>query len=99
MGARPARKKISPSLKDRYLLLESTAARLGVEVRVEKMRPAAEELPRPVGGLVRLGERRVVYLDKDQPLEVRAQVLAQALAGLIDASIYVPPAIREWLED
>ena len=89
---------MSPSLKDRYLLLESTAARLGVEVRVERMRPADEELNRPIGGLVRLAGRKVVYLDKDQPLEVRAQVLAQALAGLIDASVYVPPAIREWLE-
>jgi hypothetical protein len=94
---RASKKKITPSAKERYLLLERTAEKLGVRIRVEKLTPE-EDISRSQGGLIKIGGQWTVIMDKDQPMEVRFKVLVQALAELIDHQTYVPPAVREWLE-
>ena len=82
----------------RLALLEAAAERLGVRVRAERLGPA-EEAARPVGGLVRLKGAWLVVLDRDQPARARAAVLAGALRQLSLSGVYLPPAVREWLED
>jgi len=91
------KKNKSLSFRERYLLLEAAAAKMEVRIRLERL-TADEETTKPVGGLVRLRGERVVILDKGQPLEARARVLAKALARLVDETTYLPPAVREWLE-
>ncbi len=87
--------ELSP--RERFYLLEEAAARLGVEVRQERFRPD-DDLPHPKSGLVRLGRRRVVILDKDQPLAARTAALAEALKRLDHEAVFLPPAVRDMLE-
>ena len=88
--------------RQRYYLLESAAARLGVEIRIEQLNPL-EDLARPLGGLIRLGGRRMVILDKDRSLEDRTEDLTRALALALrdqgEESPFLPPAVRQMLDD
>jgi len=95
--ARRYRKKTELSQRERYLLLQAAAARLGLKVREERLE-ADDESPRPQGGLVRLKGEWVVFVDKRQPLEVRARLVVEALAGLGGQGAWLPPAVREWVE-
>ncbi len=90
--------KKAPSLKERYLLLEEAAARLGVKVRTERF-VAPEDDPRPQSGLVKFKGEWLIILDKNQPLAVRTNVLARALSQLALDSVYLPPVVRRWLEE
>jgi len=88
--------------RQRYLLLEAAAARLEVDIRIERLSPL-EDLDRPQGGLIRLGGRRVIILDKDRSLEDRTKDLARALARALrergEGSLFLPPAVRQMLEE
>ena len=79
-----------------WLLLTETARQLGVEVRLESLDEG--EGYHVNGGLCRLGDRLVAFVDRKLPAEARAAQLGLALAGLDLESIYLRPALREFLD-
>ena len=96
---RPGR-ALSLSEEEQYALLEAAAVRLDLRLRLENLREE-EEFGRPRGGLIRLGQERIVILDKSMPLKERIAVLARALNRVLEErgreSGYLPPAVREIL--
>ena len=72
--------------------LKGAARTLGFEVR-------EEELLREVGyrarsGVCRIGEQRVILLDRTLSLADRVEVLCAALAGYDLESVFLSPALR-----
>lgn len=98
---RPGR-ALSLSQEERYALLEAAAVRLDLRIRLERFREE-EDLGRPRGGLIRLGGQRIVILDRSLDLEERVAVLARALNKVLDEpgreSGYLPPAVRQLLDE
>ena len=50
------------------------------------------------GGYCLLEEKRIIVVNKQQPIEQRVWALAQAIAKLDTSQIYMKPAIREMIE-
>ena len=50
------------------------------------------------GGYCLLEEKRIIVVNKQQPIEQRVWALAQAFAKLDTSKIYLKPAIREIIE-
>ncbi len=50
------------------------------------------------GGLCTVKGRRIVYLDRSNGFEEDIKVLTEALHAVTDEDTYLPPAVREWLE-
>jgi len=65
----------------------------GVKIRME----ALDESP---GGLCRVGEQNILFLDKHTGIDRQIQVCAEAILKLIDiATVYLKPEVRQLLED
>jgi len=78
------------------MLLNETAAQLGVEVRLEALEQ--EEGFRVRGGLCRLGSRLVAFVDRRLPPAGRNRQLGRALVGLGLEGVYLRPALRDYLQ-
>ena len=78
------------------MLLNETAAQLGVEVRLENLE--REEDYRVQGGLCRLGSRLVAFVDRRLSPPGRNRQLGLALKGLGLEGVYLRPALREFLQ-
>lgn len=85
------------SQADLWRLLCSAARAAGAEVRLEKL-TVDDDLPRPRSGLVSLGSRKLVIIDRVLSPEARTGALAEALRGLDLGGVFLPPAVREILE-
>lgn len=80
---------------DTYKILDDLIAVLdshGVKIRLE----ALEESP---GGLCRLHDTNILFLDKNAGADQQLQVCAGAILKLIDiGTVYLKPEIRQLLE-
>lgn len=83
-------------VREQVAQLEGALARLGVHVRRERL---DDEARVGAGGLCRLHGVRVVLVDAGAPpAEVRA-VLVDALRRIGADDVWLPPALREWIEE
>lgn len=96
--ARPKNDRRGLSPTARLRLLMDAADRLGIRVRTEKL-TVDDDLPRPRSGLVRLAGKPMIILDRGLSPEVRARTLAEALSGLDLNGVFLPPAVREMVEE
>jgi hypothetical protein len=76
--------------------LKALAARLGFEVREEKL--LREVGYRVRSGACRVREARLIFLDRDAPPSAHVDVLIEELAGERFDDQYVSPAARQRLE-
>lgn len=85
---------VTGAMNEAHLLqeLEAVASQLSVEVR-------HEDLEGSRGGLIRLRGETCILLDRELPVGERVEVLAGALARLPLEDVFLPPAVRELLED
>ena len=79
-----------------WMLLNQLAAQLGVEVRLEYLEDGEGFTSR--GGLCRLGDRLVAFVDRRLGPQGRARQLGAALKSLDLSGVYLRPAVREFLE-
>jgi hypothetical protein len=75
--------------------LETVAARLGIDLRVE---PFEDRQLGARGGLCRVQGRPLIMMDASLPVADRISVLARALSAFDVSSIYVPPLVRARIE-
>lgn len=80
-----------------WMHLNELAVQLGVEVRLEALADDDDYAAR--GGLCRLGQRLVAFVERRLPPEGRNRQLGQALKGLELEGVYLRPAVREFLLD
>lgn len=85
-------------LRQRFHLLESAAARLGAGLRQERFK-AEDDLAPARGGLARIGGRCFIFLNRADPLTAKVEVLARAVAELARDGAWLPPAVRELVEE
>ena len=71
--------------------LEQLAAHLDIEVRYE---PSAGKV-----GFCTLRGRKTVFVDERLPLRSRAAALARVLAQFDTEDIFLPPVVRQLLQD
>lgn len=76
-------------------VLEEACGRLGVEIRYEDF--SADEI-RPLSGRCRLGGRDLILVDKALDPKERLRALAASMRDLDLEGIFLPPAVREFLE-
>lgn len=79
-----------------WMMLNDLAARMGVEVRLERMEDGEGFVVQ--GGLCRIGESLVAIVDRRQGPSGRTVQLARALAGLELDGVSMVPMLREMLE-
>ena len=80
-----------------WMMLTDLAGKLGVEVRLEQLND--DDNYRVRGGLCRIGQKTVVFVDKRHSPAGRSEQLARALASSTELDqIYLVPALREYLE-
>ena len=72
--------------------LEAVADDLGVEIR-------REDLEGSRGGLCRLRGRPCILVDRDLTLPERVDLVARSLARLPLDGVYMPPVVREYVEE
>ncbi len=73
--------------------LERAAADLGLDVRYENI-----TRPGYPGGLCRIKDRWMVILNKGAPVDERVETLASALATRDLEDTFLPPDVREMVE-
>lgn len=75
-----------------YLLkmLEQITGRLGIQIRYDRLSDSK-------GGLCVLKGTRFLIIDAGAPLEDRIDLFKKVLSGYDLSTIYLPPAIREFL--
>ena len=76
--------------------LKTAAEKLGLRVREERL--LREVGYRVRSGSCRLGDHRIIFLDRDLPVSAQIDVLADELAGRPIDSIYLSPAARALIE-
>lgn len=79
-----------------WMLLNELAGQVGVEVRLEPLTDDDDYAAR--GGLCRLGQHLVAFVDRRLPPESRNRQLGMALTGIELEGVYLRPAVREFLE-
>jgi hypothetical protein len=79
-----------------WFLLGEVAARLDIEVRVERL--GGDEEYQVRGGLCRFKDHTVIFVEKQQEMAGRCGQLGQALLGLELEGVYLRPALRDYLE-
>jgi hypothetical protein len=86
---------VLPPLDDRalLLLLERVAARLGVEIRYERLDPALTRAGRG-GGSFRIHDKTVILVDAALAPAERVAALLESLARFDLEAVYLPPALR-----
>ena len=75
--------------------LEQVARAVGLEVRRERLEIGDARAP---GGLCRVEEREVCILSDALSAEEEARTLGRALAHFDLEDVYVPPRVREYIE-
>ncbi|HQB47048.1 MAG TPA: hypothetical protein PLV85_25765, partial [Polyangiaceae bacterium] len=78
--------------------LEELLARLGVVVRSESFDPHVFGDASARGGLCRLHDQTIVFVDARATLPDRIAVLAAAAARLDTDSVFMPPAVRQIID-
>jgi len=88
---------MDPTLPDSFLLqeMESLAARLEIDVRYESL--ADDELTIHSGGCKVL-DRKLIIIDKNQPIAERALLLARELSRYELEDFYLLPRVREFIQ-
>jgi len=88
---------MDPALPDSFLLqeMESLAARLEIDVRYESL--ADDELTIHSGGCKVL-DRKLIIIDKSQPIAERALLLARELSRYELEDFYLLPRVREFIQ-
>jgi len=76
--------------------LKTAAEKLGLRVREERL--LREVGYRVRSGSCRLGDDRIIFLDRDLQVSAQIDVLADELAGRPIDSIYLSPAARALIE-
>jgi hypothetical protein len=80
-----------------WMHLNELAGQLGVEVRLETL--TDDDDYEAHGGLCRLGQRMVAFVDRRLPPEGRNRQLGLAIRGLELEGVYLRPAVRDFLQD
>jgi hypothetical protein len=80
-----------------WMLLNELAGQVGIEVRLEAL--TDDDDYAASGGLCRLGQRLVAFVDRRLSPEGRNRQLGQALKGVESEGVYLRPAVREYLRD
>ncbi len=80
-----------------WMHLNELAGQLGVEVRLEILTDDDDYAAR--GGLCRIGQRMVAFVDRRLLPEGRNRQLGQAINGLELEGVYLRPAVRDFLQD
>ena len=79
-----------------YKILDDLIALLdahGVKIRVESLDESS-------GGLCRVNEQNILFLEKNAGADQQVQVCAEAILKLIDiATVYLKPEVRQLLEN
>jgi hypothetical protein len=94
----PPRETVAVELRAIWDELARVAARIGVEIREERLEPVLEGRDHGRGGLCVVRGRRVVLLDERAPLRDRVATLALALGGFDLESVHVSPLVRSTIE-
>jgi hypothetical protein len=76
--------------------LSEAAARLGLEVRREKI--LREVGYRARGGVCRFRDRNLIILDREMAVADQVEILAEALRGRDLEALYLSPAARRLLD-
>jgi hypothetical protein len=81
--------------KNLLQLLETTAARLGVEIRYENL-----TLPcgRTQGGYCKFEGKPLIIIDKKLSQRRKIAIIAKGLRRIDVGSVFVPPAVRRVLD-
>jgi hypothetical protein len=77
--------------------LEAVAARLGVPVRLEALGQEGDAAPTR-GGLCRVKGEEFIYVDSRLSLPDKCRVLAEALSHFDLGNVFMPPAVRRFVE-
>jgi len=76
-------------------LLESTASRLGVEIRYENL-----SLPcgRSQGGYCKFEGKALIIVDRKTSQRRKISIIAKGLSHIDVGSVFVPPAVRRIID-
>jgi hypothetical protein len=87
-------------MDDRHLekLLRDTLQKLGVRIRVEKLEDGDGGVGKG-GGFCRLDHEPLVVLSSIATSKQRIDILVSALRQLDTSGIFIPPAVRDLLDD
>ena len=77
-------------------LLEETAARVGLTVRYERLEGPNVAVR---DGFCRLKGADTVFVDKRHPVRDKIRILAEILSASDFEDAYMPPVVRELLEE
>ncbi len=88
---------MDPDFPNSFLLqeLEGVALKLDIEIRYENL--ADDEITIQSGGC-RVLDRTLILIDKNQPLAVRARLLARELSRFDLEDFYLLPRVREFIQ-
>ncbi len=79
------------------MMLTDLAGKLGVEVRLEYLND--EDHYKVRGGLCRIGQKSVVFVERRQSPAGRSRQLGRALKAVMELDqVYLVPAVRDYLE-
>lgn len=79
-------------------LLLDLARRLGFEIRTAPLTPKDQELTVRSGACILRG-RRLILLDREAPAREKCGALVEALRREDLGGIFVPPVVRQLLDD
>lgn len=85
---------MTTTLIDMARLLTEALERLGVAVERVRLEEHVSG-----GGLCVVKGRRVVYLDRHNGVEHDLELLTDALHQAYDGHSFLPPVVREWLDN
>lgn len=76
-------------------LLETTASRLGVEIRYENL-----SLPfgRSQGGYCKFEGKPLIIIDKKTSQRIKISIIAKGLKHIDLGNVFIPPAVRSIIE-
>jgi hypothetical protein len=77
--------------------LEAVAAKLSVEVRFEALGQEGDAAPTR-GGLCRVKDEELIYVDSRLSAPDKCRVLAEALSHFDLGGLFMPPAVRRLVE-
>ena len=77
-------------------LLEETAQRLGIAVRYERFDGADVSVR---DGLCLVKGEKVLFMDKRRTLREKIGVLVQTISNLDSETTYMPPVVRELIDE
>jgi len=78
-----------------YIHLKAIWEKLGVEVREQAL---SYELGKAKGGLVRLGEKKIFFIERSLSLQEKIELMLNELQKQKLDEIYIPPYLRKMIE-